>query len=181
MLRKYSFSILSIRALTAMVKVGCVCRPNHIFLPKLPVIYSESKLENRILFKAGRGVSTSTSYTQKLVKESTFDDVANRTLSHLHDMLENWADYNGSEEYDISLELGVLTLALGEGGGTFVLNKQAPTRQIWLSSPQSGPSHYSFCQDTQCWIDERSGKELLQFLQGELQHCCTGLDLLSGT
>jgi frataxin-like iron-binding protein CyaY len=30
---------------------------------------------------------------------------------------------------------GVLTLAMGPGKGTYVLNKQAPNRQLWLSSP----------------------------------------------
>ena len=30
---------------------------------------------------------------------------------------------------------GVLTLSLGLGKGTYVLNKQAPNRQLWLSSP----------------------------------------------
>jgi frataxin-like iron-binding protein CyaY len=30
---------------------------------------------------------------------------------------------------------GVLTLSLGAGRGTYVLNKQAPNRQLWLSSP----------------------------------------------
>jgi frataxin len=30
--------------------------------------------------------------------------------------------------------MGVLTIRLGDKG-TFVINKQAPNRQIWLSSP----------------------------------------------
>lgn len=30
---------------------------------------------------------------------------------------------------------GVLTLSLGISKGTYVLNKQAPNRQLWLSSP----------------------------------------------
>lgn len=33
---------------------------------------------------------------------------------------------------------GVIKLALGEHG-TYVLNKQAPNKQLWMSSPVSGP------------------------------------------
>ena len=38
------------------------------------------------------------------------------------------------EDADIELSQGVLTLKLG-GLGTYVINKQAPNRQIWMSSP----------------------------------------------
>ena len=37
--------------------------------------------------------------------------------------------------FSLSSQSGVLTLALGPGKGTYVLNKQAPNRQLWLSSP----------------------------------------------
>jgi frataxin len=36
--------------------------------------------------------------------------------------------------YLISLKSGVLTLQLGDKG-TYVINKQPPNKQIWLSSP----------------------------------------------
>lgn len=29
--------------------------------------------------------------------------------------------------------------------GTYVLNKQPPNKQIWLSSPISGPKRYDWC------------------------------------
>jgi frataxin len=41
-------------------------------------------------------------------------------------------------DFDVSLAQGVLTLRLGPRG-TYVLNKQTPNRQIWWSSPLSGP------------------------------------------
>ena len=34
---------------------------------------------------------------------------------------------------------GVLTVNLGGEQGIYVINKQTPNRQIWLSSPLSGP------------------------------------------
>ena len=41
----------------------------------------------------------------------------------------------------------MLTAALGGGLGTYVINKQSPNRQIWLSSPVSGPKRYDFRGD----------------------------------
>ena len=42
-------------------------------------------------------------------------------------------------EADVTLASGVLTLALPDPFGTYVINKQSPNKQIWLSSPKSGP------------------------------------------
>jgi frataxin len=40
-------------------------------------------------------------------------------------------------------QAGVLTLAFPPAG-TYVLNKQPPNKQIWLSSPISGPKRYDW-------------------------------------
>ncbi len=45
---------------------------------------------------------------------------------------------------DVSLASGVLTIEL-PGHGTFVINKQVPNKQIWLSSPISGPARLEMC------------------------------------
>jgi frataxin-like iron-binding protein CyaY len=45
-------------------------------------------------------------------------------------------------EADVTLASGVLTLLLPHPFGTYVINKQSPNQQIWLSSPQSGPIRY---------------------------------------
>lgn len=41
------------------------------------------------------------------------------------------------------VQQGVLTVALGDLG-TYVINKQTPNRQIWMSSPVSGPMRYDW-------------------------------------
>lgn len=41
-------------------------------------------------------------------------------------------------KHDHALVQGVMTIDLGDHG-TYVINKQAPNKQIWLSSPVSGP------------------------------------------
>lgn len=48
-----------------------------------------------------------------------------------------------SHNLDINLADGVLSVASTQHG-TWVLNKHTPTRQIWLSSPVSGPRKYNF-------------------------------------
>lgn len=57
--------------------------------------------------------------------------------------------------------------------GTYVINKQPPNHQIWVSSPISGPSRYSMSPDG-IWVHHRRKgiqlgalleKELRQFLQ----------------
>jgi frataxin len=78
---------------------------------------------------------------------------------------------------------GVLTLDLGRHG-TYVINKQPPNKQIWLSSPvryvhwlslavlyrriHSGPKRFNFDSATRQWVDCRSGELLETLLNGEL-------------
>ena len=57
-----------------------------------------------------------------------------------HPSMRSW---QGRSSPPLSLNLsalsqGVLTLNLGSHG-TYVINKQAPNKQIWMSSPLSGP------------------------------------------
>lgn len=48
-----------------------------------------------------------------------------------------------------------MTLKLGHDHGTYVLNRQPPVHQIWLSSPFSGPRHYEYCAVQNEWIDKK--------------------------
>ena len=59
----------------------------------------------------------------------------------------------------------MLTLHLGEKG-TYVINKQSPNKQIWLSSPISGPKRYEFIETV--WIYKHDGMTLHQLLEKEL-------------
>ncbi|KAL9020897.1 MAG: hypothetical protein Q9185_001860 [Variospora sp. 1 TL-2023] len=47
------------------------------------------------------------------------------------------------DEVDCEYSAGVLTLTFPPAG-TYVLNKQPPNKQIWLSSPISGPKRYDY-------------------------------------
>jgi frataxin len=67
---------------------------------------------------------------------------------------------------DAELQGGVLTLEADEG--TWVVNKHAPTEQVWLSSPKSGARHYGFDAGSGLWKDTRGGSDLLSTLNAEL-------------
>ena len=76
------------------------------------------------------------------------------------------ADELSDDRDDVEVELasGVLTLKTPEG--TWVLNKQVPNRQLWLSSPLSGPCRYEYVDGT--WTHTRDGSSLDVLLEREL-------------
>ncbi|NWW91551.1 FRDA protein, partial [Rhynochetos jubatus] len=77
--------------------------------------------------------------------ETTYEKLAEETLESLADFFEDLTDKPFTpEDYDVSLGSGVLTVKLGGDMGTYVINKQTPNRQIWLSSPTSGPKRYDW-------------------------------------
>ena len=70
---------------------------------------------------------------------------------------------------DIQYAQGVLTVGLGPDLGTFVINKQTPNRQIWLSSPVSGPFRYDYQPSDGTWRYRRDGHALHDKLRLELE------------
>ncbi len=88
----------------------------------------------------------------------------------------------GMEESDVSLSSGVLTVEL-PGRGIYVINRQSPNRQIWLSSPESGPARFDHQEGR--WIYRRTGESLHELLDREVgeqvaaSHLYTGLQCYS--
>lgn len=70
----------------------------------------------------------------------------------------------------VVMQAGVMTLAVGNGRGTYVLNKQGPNLQIWSSSPVSGPVRYDWSDGH--WRYARDGSELMSSLSKELTDLC---------
>ena len=76
------------------------------------------------------------------------------------------------EEIDVEYSAGVLTLVFPPIG-TYVLNKQPPNKQIWLSSPQSGPKRYDWVKTEPggrkgTWVYLRDGSTLNTLLANEI-------------
>ncbi|KAL9105372.1 MAG: hypothetical protein Q9187_008722 [Circinaria calcarea] len=97
------------------------------------------------------------------------------------------------EDVDCEYSAGVLTLTFPPHG-TYVLNKQPPNRQIWLSSPLSGPKRYDYVADEGSggeeadddgkaegheggrWVYLRDGSTLTGLLREELGVVLEGLE-----
>lgn len=72
-----------------------------------------------------------------------YEELAKETLTKLADYLETFPDrFSCDGEYDVNSAMGVVTVKIGLETGTYVINKQTPNQQIWLSSPLSGPKRY---------------------------------------
>lgn len=98
------------------------------------------------------------------IDESTFETVSKALLERWSDVIEA----GGAESVDVELQPGVLTIEV-EGTGIFVLNKHGPLRQMWLSSPVSGASHYEHDAATGAWRSTRGGDDLATTLEAELE------------
>ena len=101
--------------------------------------------------------------------EGHYHRAANNTLERIQDAVEEALEDQGIlEPYEVTLADGVLTLVLPPHG-TWVINKQTPNRQLWWSSPISGPRRYEFEGDD--WVytrDDSHSINLSQTLREEL-------------
>lgn len=64
--------------------------------------------------------------------------------------------------------------------GTWVLNKQTPNRQIWWSSPLSGPLRFEYDVATKMWVTTRGRRELFALLREEVKRVA-GTDIRTRT
>jgi frataxin len=105
------------------------------------------------------------------IDDATFETLAEAALQAVSDRLED----SDADNLDVDFDEGVLTIEVDDGG-TFLLNKHAPLKQIWLSSPKSGASHYAYDADSGRWISTRDSTDLLQLLAAEMAQV-TGVDV----
>lgn len=97
------------------------------------------------------------------ITDSEYMKIANDYLEGLSYDLEGI-----SEEYpqvDCELSQGVLTLTVPPAG-TYIINRQPPNKQIWLSSPISGPKRYDLVNGK--WTTFRDGSLLTPLLEKEI-------------
>lgn len=128
------------------------------------------------------------------ISDSEYHTVADEYLERLLTRLEELQDEREDVEVEFSVsqaapigwlahandhQSGVLTLSLGSDVGTYVINKQPPNKQIWLSSPKTGPKRYDYVifgegqhekQDTATgdWVYLRDGSTLNDLLKDEI-------------
>lgn len=98
-----------------------------------------------------------------------YNQVAEEVLESLAERFDAATQESESTDTDVSFGAGVLEVTLS-GRGTYVLNKQTPNREIWLSSPVSGPWRFKLHRATWRWVYHRSGEDLHGLLARELNH-----------
>ncbi|KCV67744.1 hypothetical protein H696_05853 [Fonticula alba] len=114
-------------------------------------------LRRAVPMMASRGLST-LGYNN--ASETTLENLADQ-LDGLAERLPTMKQLDASRRAESLLDAdyssGVLTLDIkaapfGGKSGTFVINKQPPNQQIWLSSPLSGPRRYNLDTTRREWV-----------------------------
>jgi len=115
----------------------------------------------------------------KAATELEFEEyhrLADEYLEKLQSKLEQLQEERG--EIDVEYAADVLTIEI-QGKGTIVINKQPPNRQLWLSSPISGPMRFDWVVSGESmhekegagqgsWVYLRNGTTLSSILKKEV-------------
>ncbi|XP_038900573.1 frataxin, mitochondrial [Benincasa hispida] len=136
-----------------------------------PPSFSRTFCSRPLDFNGDHSQGPATIDYSSLMQEGEFHRLADLTIQELQEKLEEYGDKLQIDGFDVDYGNEVLTLRLGNLG-TYVLNKQTPNRQIWLSSPLSGPSRFDWDQNSQAWIYRRNKANLLSILETELAQIC---------
>lgn len=100
--------------------------------------------------------------------DKVYHAVADETLEHLHEQLEAHGDAHETARIEVDLGQGVLTVSLRDQ--PYVVNKQSPNQQLWLSSPISGPMRFNYDAEGHRWLHTRTHKtDLLALLEDEFR------------
>ncbi|MEI7669577.1 MAG: iron donor protein CyaY [Pseudomonadota bacterium] len=97
------------------------------------------------------------------LSETTYTSLVDATLNMLYGMLESLDE---NDILEIEQMSGMLTIEF-PSGKQFVLNRQLPTRQIWLSSPLSGGLRFDYNESEKAWL-LNDGRRLDTQLKAEI-------------
>lgn len=100
------------------------------------------------------------------LSEKDFHRHADHSLGELFSSLEDVIEEAGLPDADLEYSQGVMTIDLGKPG-TYVINKQSPNKQLWMSSPVSGPARYDWSDGL--WVYKRDGHVMTDKLEDELK------------
>ncbi|KJZ80273.1 hypothetical protein HIM_00123 [Hirsutella minnesotensis 3608] len=120
---------------------------------------------------------TEHSYGVVELSEAEYHELSDLYLDTVLEKFEHLQDTR--EDIDIEYSAGVMTITIA-GKDIYVLNKQPPNKQIWLSSPISGPKRYDWCiigegqgekegTGSGNWIYMRDGTSLNDLIFKELE------------
>lgn len=96
---------------------------------------------------------TSFNYSQTIYLNAVNETI--ETIAHqIEDMVDEGAfdeSLGENTEVEVTNSDGVLNISIGKSN-TFIISRQTPSRQLWLSSPISGPWHYNFDAVKRDWL-----------------------------
>ena len=81
---------------------------------------------------------------------SKYDDISDKYLAHLADQLDELGEK--IDDFNCDYSSGILTFNVDKN--RYVLNKQPPNKQIWWSSPISGPLRFDY--DGNLWFNKHN-------------------------
>ena len=108
------------------------------------------------------------------LSDKDFHRHADHSLGELMSGLEDVIEQAGLPDADIEYSQGVMTIELGQKG-TFVINKQSTNKQLWMSSPVSGPCRYDWSDGL--WVYKRDGHVMTDRLEDELKELLNMKDI----
>jgi len=94
----------------------------------------------------------SQSISEKSSNLASFVNLVEKSLSNIFDSL---ADKNYNFIEDLDLSNGILRIDL-KNNKTYIINIQKNNKQIWLSSPFSGPKRFEYINNE--WVDIHNNK-----------------------
>ncbi|KAH0607791.1 uncharacterized protein H6S33_002825 [Morchella sextelata] len=93
-----------------------------------------------------------------------YHKVSEGTLEGILESVEAVAEKR--TDVDVEYSAGVLTITVPQG--TYVINKQPPNRQIWISSPITGPNRFDWDPINYVWVSSRDKATLGGVLKKEI-------------
>ncbi|MCJ1342428.1 Mitochondrial chaperone Frataxin [Peltigera leucophlebia] len=183
-----AFKLLSTKPPSSTIPLSCSCRKfsichnqNQTQLLSSPQfnlrlnssIFPKYHLSNSQPYSSSPTTSSPTasqiSPSDSELSIEEYHSLSNRYIDNLVAIFEQLQEERA--DVDCEYSAGVLTLYFPPHG-TYVLNKQPPNKQIWLSSPVSGPKRYDFIKIKGAragdWVYARDGSRLSELLEREL-------------
>ncbi|KAF9409998.1 Mitochondrial chaperone Frataxin [Podila epigama] len=106
-------------------------------------------------------------YTISDLSDDEYHSISDASMDRMVEYFEDLGDEHEIPGYDVEYQSGVMTLKLGDKG-TYVVNKQPPNKQLWLSSPTSGPKRYDYDKEHETWFYGRDHHSLKYLLDTEI-------------
>jgi frataxin len=133
-------------------------------------------------FKTKKFLSLTTSSQIRLIKPFSFsfseyqikipilseEEFTNTSLKFL-DNLSEAIDNINIDNLDVNFSDGILKLNFNKNK-EYVINIQRPNKQIWFSSPISGPQRYEFDKSIKQWVNIRTGVSMIDLLNNEINN-----------